>query len=485
MNRFKKKRANPYQFSLVPETLWNPNKPLPALVFSRILSGVSYQDSSYLTNSGRTLQIPSGTSWVSIETIREDISSALGLIFTRRKIQYAIQKLKERSMLASTLMEPDTKGRYGLLMKPTIPASTVTTIDPVKEFKIHAYGKTSAFVHGGIAHSGNGVEWIQRQAGDVMRLMDSVAKNGNPDALFRTVGMWRDRKSVRKVNEPVYLPWIVLDIDVPGDMYHAHDTTKTILSDLTDAGVDMDRTFVSFSGSKGFHIAIATSQIGSPIFRDSDNARGCMIKFVKFLTDHKFDPSTLSPLQMLRLTGSQHQKTQMFKTTWVATRFNGLKLHSIIEQAKSFKPFVYPDPTVGGVEEEMHEAFEAKAEAQAKEAWEALQAEANQPAGPKWHSPRGPLKQIIENGVARGEDWGNKSGRDWAAFTLSCYCLAHPEQHNAMRKMLGMLPENEATFETVHGTMDEWNERCSPPLTGKEISQKVGSADRYLQRRQK
>lgn len=483
MSNYRKKRANPYHFSLVPETLWNPKKPLPALVFSRILAGMAHEDKVYETTTQRTFVIKKGHSWLSLETVREDISSAIGQVLKRHVIVYAVEKLKKAGLVESFLQDADSCGRFGTVFVPNADyLASKNTVDPVKEFKIHAYGNVSAFRLGAIGHAPPGVEWKQRQPGDVRNLMDAVAKGGNPESLFRSVGMWRDRKDVREIGTPVFLPWIILDVDIPGNMPEALEHTHRILFDLEDEGIDLSRTFVSFSGNKGYHIAIATSQIGNPIFRDSTNARETIIRFVARLTSEKIDPSTFSPLQMLRLTGSRHQSTGLYKTTWVATEFRSLQLHTILEASKTHSPWEYPDPTIGEIEDDVHAIFETVAEEQAKYAWEQIQARASG-VDQGWNRPGSSLRRVLR-GVAHGEEWGGRTGRDWAAFTLACYCLAHEKQHETVRVQLGMsLDKFDESYDSVRETLARWNQLNSPPLTEKEISQKVGSAERYLARK--
>lgn len=484
MGSYKKKRPSATLFSLTPKSIWNPDKPLPSLVMSRILAGVNWESAEFTAIPARTFTIHCGSAWLSIETIREDIQSAIGQLIKRGKIVYAIQKLKDVGMLTTELAMPETKGNFGIIATPTIDTN-VPVLDPVKEYKIHAYGNVSAFRYGGIANQNEVVEWKQRQPGDVLALMKSVAERGSPEALFRTVGLWRDRRDVREIDAPVYLPWIVLDIDVPGHIPDAHESTLAILSDLEDAGFDFKCLFVSFSGAKGFHIAIATSQIGSPVFRDSDNARQCLVRFIKRITDHKFDAATLSPLQMLRLTGSCHRKTGLYKRTWIATRFREMRLHEILDQSDKFQPWQYPDPTIGEVEEDVQYAFEEAAREQAQYAWDMIK-QMNNNKGKKldYDLPGSGLKEIFK-GIEEHQDWGNKSGRDWAAFTLACYCFAHTKQHELVRRTLKIHGEFDDTFESVRETLTEWNLLNTPPLTTKEIGRKTGSAERYLQRREK
>lgn len=358
-------------------------------------------------------------------------------------------------------------------------------VDPAQEYRIHAYGNTNAFVYGGIANSSPSIEWIQRQPGDVMALLRYIAENGSRDSLFRTVGMWRNRRDVREVDRPVFLPWIVLDLDFKGHIPEVHEKTLAILSDLEDAQFDLDRCFTSFSGAKGFHIAISTDQMGSPVFRDSDNARECMVRFVKTFTDHSFDPSTLSPLQMLRLTGSRHQKTGKYKRTWTATRFRSLRLDQILSASEEFESWNYPDPSVGQIESEIQETFETVAKEQATYNWAQLKETKTA------HSRRsldydlpGPSLKAAMKGVGEGDDWGNQSGRDSAGFTIACYCWAHPKQHKIVREILNAPQDDyDQDFDSVYETLFYWNELNTPPLDERTLKHKVGSAQRYLQRR--
>jgi len=483
-NRFKKTRPNPYQFSLVPESIWNPKKPMPALVLSRVLAGVSYNGATYTTTTGRELHIGSGESWMSIETIREDLSSAIGRVLSRPQIKYAIKVATELGFLSSSIQAPETKGRYGKVFTPTINTES-RMIDPVQEYRIHAYGNTTAFTYGGIANANPEIEWIQRQPGDVMKLLQYTAQNGSRDSLFRTVGMWRTRKDVREANQPVFLPWIVLDLDMKGHIPDVHEKALAILSDLEDAGFDLDRCFASFSGSKGFHIAISSDQFGSPVFRDSDNARQCMVRFVQTFTNHRFDPSTLSPLQMLRLTGSKHQKSGRYKRTWTATRFRSLRLDQILSASEKFEPWQYPDPTVGDIEADIHEKFETVAKEQAEHAWLQLkESQGKRASSNRDYDIPGPSLKAALKGVGQGDDWGTRSGRDWAAFTIACYCWAHPKQHLIVREILNAEQDDmEQDFDCVVETLEFWNDNNSPPLTTRELRQKAGSAQRYLERR--
>ena len=450
----------------------------------RILSGLATGQRSYTSTTGRAIEIPPFHTWVSIESIREDISSAIGQIIPRHVVKYALTVVERMGLVRSSLMLPETAGRYGKLYSVT---DTVTkeqaTVDPVMEYRIFAYGNTTAFTHGAIA-SENEIGWQQRQPGDIRKLMDYVAANGSDQSLFRSVGMWNSRLNVRNVKAPVFLPWIVLDIDVPGDMFHAHETTMSILSDMEDAGFDLDRCFASFSGSKGFHIAIPTDHFGSPIFRSSDLARECMIAFVKTFTDHRFDPATLSPLQMLRLTGSKHTKTGRYKHTWTVNRFKGLRLDQILSASEEFAPWTYPDPTVGDVEADLMERFQTVAAQTARNDWERMRQEALRPPGSIQTIGKS-LATALE-GVRRSQDWGaNRSGRDSAAFIIGAYCATDPRQHKLVRTRLGIgdKPFAGDDFKDVSDTLAAWNEKNDPPLTNREIGQKARSAIKYIERR--
>lgn len=356
-------------------------------------------------------------------------------------------------------------------------------IDPVTEYKIHFYGDVCAFKYGEVANSNDYIRWRQKGPADVIALMNSIAGRGSPEAVFRSVGLWRDRKEVREIDKPVYIPWIVLDIDVPGHIPDAHESTTEILSDLEDVGLDFSRTFVSFSGSKGFHIAIATAQIGSPIFRNSEDARQCMVRFVKSLTNQKLDPSTLSPLQMLRLTGSCHRKTGHYKRTWTADRFRSLQLHQILDTTNKFEAWQYPDPSVGEVEEEMWMKFETAAKEQARFAWAKILELRNNPKKALDYDVIGPGLNIVLGGIARGQQWGNRTGRDWAAFTLACYCYRHPKQHRLARRTIKLTGRSDNSYDSILETMLVWNELNSPPMYEKKIKKKIRSAMGYIDKR--
>jgi len=463
------------------ETLGGVGKPYAALTWSRLRAGEvgGTKDHIYTSTTGREIVIAPGETWCSITTIKDDIQAATGAAVRRHHVKYAVRKLMDEGLIvADRLAAPDTNGRYGKIFTLTKARPGGDKMDVIKEYRVFAYGDAAAFRLGSVAtidpktgkfsHSppNNSEQWAAW-----------IAENGAEGAAFTSIGRWRNESEVRKPAAPVFVPWLVLDIDRPHNLPGAWDDTNTILSHLEDRGVDLGRVFVSFSGSKGFHVAIAMSQLGNPIFRDAQAALEILSAFVDGLTDVATDPHTISPLNLVRLTGSQHEETQWYKRTWSASRFRQLPLHAALSDLGRHRPFSYPDPTAGEAEEDMRAIFEAEARKNA-----AKRSRRAARRGAKTNNRIGDAIENILGGVEEGEMWSDtRAGRDWAAYTLACFIMEHDGQHESVRERLGLPKPG-----TVLDTMNYWNDNlCYPPLRGRQLSSKIASAKRTLKKKGK
>ena len=111
--------------------------------------------------------------------------------------------------------------------------------------------------------------------------------------------------------------------------------TKIAIQDFECAGFDDQSMFVSFSGSKGFHIHLNTSLLGLPIFKSSYDARDIIGDLVVGWTNVAVDQSTFNPLQVYRVTGSKHSASGLYKRTYTLSEFESLSLDALFDNAKN------------------------------------------------------------------------------------------------------------------------------------------------------
>lgn len=450
-------------------------KPITPLVFARLRSGmVTGSEQHYTTTTGRQISLSPFQTWCSMDTICEDIQAATGQPVERHKVKYAAKKLEKAGhILGTELAFPETRGRYGKVyqLNPDSTRKVPNMVDTIVQYRLHYYGDCSAFRLGVAAGINPATGQFSIGTPNMAEgFRNRVAARGVDHALFTSIGRWRKHKEVRDPRAPVFVPWLVFDIDRHDDIPGAYEAAQNILLDLEEWGIDLERTFVSFSGSKGFHIAISMDHFGSPIFRDSEAARLILSDVTKRITETRVDHHTLSPLNLVRLTGSQNEKSGWYKRTWCATRFRQMPLHAALADLSSPLPFRYPDPTAGAVEDDLRALFDDTAE---QRATVLTSQRANRRHGSK---AIGPTITSILSGVSEGEEYADgRAGRDWAAYTLACFLLESEQQCADVAAHLAI------DARTPQEIMTYWNENlCRPSLRARHIEQKLNSAKKTV-----
>ena len=480
-NRYKKRRTNSKAFRPLDAKLVAHLSPLAQLVLSRLVSGVIWNESqSYTTVSGRELHLEPGEVWCSIKTLCEDIEAATGKPVARHRVKYALASLDE-FIVDRRLAFPETRGRYGIIFaldQRVMETPTSHIVDPINSSRVFAQEDVSKFLLGQPAVINDKGYFCLGDHNNADLWVDSAAKHGIDQPAFTTIGRWNAVKTARSSSACVYLPYIVFDIDRHDDVPEAYVDTLTALDDIDSFGFDMNRVFVSFSGSKGFHIMISTDQIGSPVFINADIARETMGDIQMEVTAVRTDPHTYSPLNMIRLTGSVHEKTGFYKQTWTAPDFRLLSYEQIWRTRREFLPFVFPNPRNGSTVEEplnlLRDIASKKSHAVALSLTRRVS-----------YKPRTTLPetfQNIVNGVREGENWHKyRAGRDWAAFTLACYVLTSDHQLNLVANALDF--ESRNLDITPNNVLTVWNnERCNPPLKDRQLKAKIASATKKTQK---
>ncbi|AUO79121.1 hypothetical protein [Salinibacter phage M8CRM-1] len=292
-----------------------------------------------------------------------------------------------------------------------------------------------------------------REFGPAFPFIQEVAEEGRDKDALSLVGWFQPGKAAEK-DVPTYVPWFVYDVDRTSEsLGAAYEDTKALLMKLEDEGIDLDRTYASFSGRRGFHIHIEASMFGNPVFKSHRHARKTLSSiFGRIAEDIEVDPCVWNPLRPIRLTGATHSESGGRKFTIGAYDFitSPGAVQEAVEQAKAgVLPAVWewPDPRKG-------EPVEALRARMGKE-WKQIDKSLNGYAGKQKKATRGrhsvmpyPTYKAWQ-GVEKSSPFAfGHVGRDNAAFMLACYFL-----------------ENGRTPEETFKILKKWDaERNTPPL---------------------
>lgn len=426
------------------------------MALSRLKAGCVFGEPKTVElHTGREVTVGVGEAWCSTSTLRDDINAALGNDYSYNQVRYATQKAEKAGFVEKQSV---AGGRYGSIFK--LNADILTRkgemVDVVKTARTYFYGDVSEFERGEIVVA----EKNRRgKYGLANKWQNYVAQNGMDESAFTSIGRWRLGEE-GDPEAPVFIPWLMIDIDrlsIPD----AHDDVRAVVMALEEQGYDLERVFVSFSGSKGFHVAISSDQFGTPLYVDSLAARETVGVLVKSITDVRTDTSINNPRSLIRVTGSRHEKTGNYKRSWTAKRFMSLALHEALEDLRSHEPFEYPDPTAGEVEQDVLRQFEDAAEravAQVKSAREEAE---------KYGNVAGGTIRRISEGIAEGEHWHDRHvGRNKAGYILACWLIESEKQQRSFAHLIGYNPSVPfGTEECAREIYRHWdNTLNSPPM---------------------
>lgn len=161
-----------------------------------------------------------------------------------------------------------------------------------------------------------------RDYGHAHGWINEVAEGGRDHPAFTTTGWWRPGHGGSR-DRRVLTPWIVFDIDdEKGEMGRAYLQARDVIAELYRMGFGLRQMYASFSGKKGFHVRVSAGYLGMPYFEDASHGHETLKRFFRpLIAEYDVDTNPLSPLVVIRLTGSCHAETGARKWTMPARRF--------------------------------------------------------------------------------------------------------------------------------------------------------------------
>lgn len=455
--------------STLVHTLGGIEKRAPTLlVASWLAGGVAFNDKIVPTPSGK-VTIPTGHVWGSLLSAQEDLLAATGQRFSYGAVRNAVKVLGRSGFITQRYDPlPQTRGAYGTVFaldpdvfNPSLPVS------PLRLYRTMIYGDPADYRYGEIVTGELGRGGRRGRYGRVHQWINTLSQEGFNLPAFTTIGRWKYGES-GKADSSVYIPYFTIDIDRV-NVYDAWEDAINLCKTLEGEGFDAERVYVSFSGRRGFHIQISADQIGSPLFKDAEAAKIVCEDFSAMLTEGiQVDPSVNSPLSLIRVSGSRHEDTGLFKATFTMTEFLNTDYETVMKAAATGRPFEFPLPHVGETVPDPFDAFDSL-QAASEERYVEVRALAKR----DYTGPTNTVKALI-GGLAEGEVWHDRhSGRNKAAFILACF-------------LLGDRGTNDMAIDQVRlesgawAALQVWNGRNDPPLPERELWQSYSSASRRI-----
>jgi len=287
-----------------------------------------------------------------------------------------------------------------------------------------------------------------------------VSDNGHEEPAFTNVGRWLQDEDADR-DAPVHIPWITIDIDNV-DIVEAYNDAVRTVDRLLALGYEEDRIVCSFSGSKGFHVQIDSSQIGLAPFASQRAARIFLRTYTQDVcVDDYFDPSVCTPRSLIRITGSTHEKSGLRKRSFLAGEFLSRGMDGVMSGVRGdYSGFEWPEG--GGIlpqpRKHLRSVFD-KAEGRYR---------GMRGGGSSRSTTKGQgVMSKIKYGVSEGQEFGPKNfhvGRENATFLMGCMLIEeYPQDHRTARRKL-----------------EQWNSLNDPPLPIQRVKAQWRGAKRKM-----
>jgi hypothetical protein len=163
------------------------------------------------------------------------------------------------------------------------------------------------------------------------------------DELFSYMWNQEKRGSLAGYRGETYSPLIVFDIDRKDamkkpDPSRAYRDTARLLVVLLELGIPVDCVYVSFSGSKGFHIEFPSMLAGAMPGTNFPETQKAFCSMIAAEAGIEIDTSIYSTLHSLRAPNSRHEESGLYKVPMTAEEFLDWDLSQIKTLAAKPRP---------------------------------------------------------------------------------------------------------------------------------------------------
>lgn len=288
--------------------------------------------------------------------------------------------------------------------------------------------------------------------------INKISKTGHDQPAFTNIGRWRHNEADVRV-APVYVPWLTIDIDNVNLVEAYKDAVRTV-EELIDLGYDPERIVCSFSGNKGYHIQIDSTQLGLCPFVGPHAAQLFLQEFSKSVcTGDYWDPAVTSVRSLIRVTGSTHATSGLHKRSFLGDTFIAGGIDRVMRHVRrEYRAFEWPEGgnILPGPRSHLREVYE-RSESRYR---------GERSDGNRGGSKTGVLSRI-KHGVEQGQEFGPKNfhvGRENAAFLVGC----------------AVIDEYGTTGRRAYEKLKVWNGYNDPPLPMSRLDAQWRGAKRKM-----
>lgn len=283
------------------------------------------------------------------------------------------------------------------------------------------------------------------------------AWHGADDDIHCSIGAWDFEDELKDREAPVFIPWYIIDLDNDNpdtSLYHARVITGHLRN------LNIEGLTISYSGNRGFHIAIPSGAFNNPVYRDTPVAR----RVVRYLLDdltmgEDYDRGLVSPVHLCRMAGSLRENGRRKVPLTVHELYTDLP-ERLIRGKEGGPSFDFRDPRTVKMSPSALTALRV-AVRKAHKYFSSRRQRAT-----KAGTPRAFIRHLLGLRVEEGQQISpGVTGRNKAIYVAAC----------------GLF-EAGWKYEDVIRTITRWNEsRISPPVSDREIDLTVTSAERTFE----
>ena len=269
-----------------------------------------------------------------------------------------------------------------------------------------------------------------------------------------SVGALVDGHQAIKDDASYFIPHFIFDVD-GDDPFDSYETAKRVVDFFTyEMNVNEADLIVAYTGGDGFHIMVPSGLVGNPVFRNHVKAKNLLLKFKRTFLQENVDANLFDPRHLVRMIGSQHQKTGMYKTAYTAEEFRSKSIYEIIQDAVEYKRFEIPDPTLVPMSSDLSLAFMFCADSMTR----VVVPKYSEIADLEKRQGNSEVIEMAMKGVSRKQVWYSSetkeyTGRNFAMFIAACY----------------LIKKNDGNEYSAYDELKEVNQKNDPPLSDREL----------------
>ena len=279
----------------------------------------------------------------------------------------------------------------------------------------------------------------------VARSFQKIVRRGTSSARHMSVGRFRARDIQKGVTRatPCYIPWTFIEPERrKADILQNLEDTRQTLEVFRAEGWDTNRMHLRFSGNKSFWICIPAALMGHPLGTVQDQM-ALRERMFKPIMPCRVDSDLWDARHLHRMLGSVHEKGGPVVTLPYEALRSPEALRKHLPEGMGVKtpvPFGEPDAL-------LFKRCRDKTKFHVPDPYN-IRREKEQGSG---------FMRETEDGVGEGD-------RNFTAFKRACVYLRRHDERAAWREL------------------QDWNQKCDPPLPERELKNCLRSAKRTVSR---